>query len=59
MSVLVNRNVVKQNVIYHLMAYVDDVNILKWSIIILKENAGYFLAAAMNVELEVIADKCK
>jgi len=59
MSVQVNRNVLKQNVIYQLMAYADDVNILKWSINIPKENAGNLVAAAMEVELEAIADKWK
>jgi len=59
LGIHVNRNVLKQNVLYHLKAYADDVNILKWSINILKENARYLIAATLEVGFEVIADKCK
>jgi len=57
--VQVNRDGLKLNGTYQLLAYADDVNILAGSIHTLKENAEALAAATREICLEVIADKTK
>ena len=58
-GVQVNQDGLKLNVTHQLLAYVDDVNILRGSIHTLKENAEALVAATREIGLEVNADKTK
>jgi len=57
--VQVNQNGLKLNGTHQLLDYADDVNILGWSINILKKNAEALVAAAREIGLEVSDDKTK
>jgi len=55
--VQVNQDGLKLNGTHQLVAYADDVNILRGSIHTLKENAEALVAATTEIGLEVNADK--
>jgi hypothetical protein len=55
----VNQDGYKLHGMYHLLAYVDDVNILGESVHTIKENAEALVVAAKKIGLEVNADKTK
>ena len=57
--VLVNRDGLKLNGTHQLLAYADDVNILRGSIHTVKENAEALVAATREIGLEVSGDKTK
>jgi len=57
--VQVNQDGLKLNGTHQLLAYADDVNILRGSIHTLKENAEALVAAPRDIGLEVTADKTK
>jgi len=57
--VQVNQDGLKLNGTHQLLAYADDVNILKGSIHTLTENAEALVAATRETGLEVSADKTK
>ena len=57
--VQVKRDSLKLNGTHQLLAYADDVNILRGSIHTLKENAEVLVAATREIGLEVSADKTK
>ena len=57
--VQVNQDGLKLNGTHQLLAYADDVNILRRSIHTLKENAEALVAATREIGLEVSADKTK
>jgi len=57
--VQVNQDGLKLNGTHQLLAYADDVNILRGSIHTLKENAEALVAATREIGLEVSADKTK
>jgi len=57
--VQVNQDGLKQNDTHQLLAYADDVNILRGSIHTLKENAEDLVAVTREIGLEVSADKTK
>jgi len=59
MRVQVNEDGLKLNGTHQLLAYADDVNILKGSIHTLQENSEALVAAAREIGLEVSADKTK
>jgi len=54
-----NRDGLKLNGTHQLLAYADDVNILRGSIHTLKKNAEALVAATREIGLEVSADKTK
>jgi len=57
--VQVNQDGLKLNGTHQLLAYADDVNVLRGSIHTLKENAEALVAATREIGLEVSADKTK
>ena len=57
--VQVNRDGLKLNGTYQLLAYADDVNILAGSIHTVKENSEALVAATGEILLEISADKTK
>ena len=57
--VQVNQDGLKLNGTYQLLAYADDVNILRGSIHTLKETAEALVVATREIGLEVCADKTK
>jgi len=57
--VQVNQDGLKLNGTHQLLAYADDVNILRGSIRTLKENAEALVAATREIGLEVSVDKTK
>jgi hypothetical protein len=57
--VQVNQDGLKLNGTHQLLAYADDVNILRGSIHTVKENAEALVAATKEFGLEVSADKTK
>jgi len=57
--VQVNQDGLKLNGTHQLLAYADDVNKLRGSVHILKENAEAFVVASKEIGLEVDADKTK
>ena len=57
--VQVNQGGLKLNGTYQLLAYADDVNILRGSAHTVKENAEALLVATEEIGLEVNADKTK
>jgi len=57
--VQVNQDGLKLNGTHHLLAYVDDANILGGSVHVVKENAEALVVATKEIGLEVNADKTK
>jgi len=57
--VQVNQDGLKLNGTHQLLAYADEVNILRGSIRVVKENAEALVVAAKEIGLEVNADKTK
>ena len=57
--VQVNQDGLKLNGTHQLLAYADDVNILRWIICTLKENTEALVAAIREIGLEVSAGKTK
>ena len=55
----VNQDGLKLNGTHQLLAYADDINILRGSIHTLKENAEALVAATREIGLQVNADKSK
>jgi len=54
-----NQDGLKLNGTHQLLAYADDVNILRGSILTVKRNAEASVAATKEIGLEVSADKTK
>ena len=57
--VRVNQDGLKLNGTHHLLVYADDVNILRGSLLTVKENAEALVVGSNEIGLEVNADKTK